>query len=752
MLSYYKGAASFLKRRANIIYRWAHLIIPLAILAAAVQMRRTSGGLDEAMSNQVFDEYQRLRPRAYQPAPVRIIDIDEDSLAKLGQWPWPRDLLARLIDRAHDRGAATIAFDSVFAEADRTSPAQVAALWPESGELSGLKKQVMRMPDHDGVFAKAIARDNVVLGFALISAATSKTPDIKTHFGFAGAPPHPFLWNFAGAVTNLPILEKAAAGNGNFGFVREGSIIRRVPLLFMKDRTIVPGLSIEALRVAQGVGTIGVKSSGAHAVEDWGAEEGVREMKVGALKFPTDSHGEFWVYYTAASPGRVVPAWCVFDKKCAADKLEGSIAFVGTSAAGLKDLRATPVNPNAAGVEVHANIAEMILSHEFLIRPVWALLAEILFMVVFGVLLLLLLPLLGAALCASVAACGIAAAFGVSWHEFTRNRYLVDPVFPSVTVLLIYMSSSLISYLKSEAERKQIRGAFGQYLHPKLVAELAKHPEKLQLGGVIREMTILFCDIRGFTTISEQYDAHGLTQVINRFLTPMSGIIMDRMGTIDKYIGDCIMAFWNAPEDDKEHAKNACRSAIEMHRRLDELNAEWEKSDKAEGRKFIPIHIGAGLNTGPCLVGNMGSDQKFNYSVLGDDVNLASRLEGQSKTYGAQTVIGPGTRELAPEFAAIELDCIRVKGKTRPVNIFGLMGDSKIAESPEFKDLAAKHAEMLKAYRSKNWDEAEDLIKKCREAPFNLKVLYDLYSKRIAAYRAEPPAADWDGTFTATTK
>jgi adenylate cyclase len=314
------------------------------------------------------------------------------------------------------------------------------------------------------------------------------------------------------------------------------------------------------------------------------------------------------------------------------------------------------------------------------------------------------------------------------------------------------MVSSLVSYLKSETERRQVRNAFTRYMHPKLVEELAKHPEKLRLGGETRPMTILFCDIRGFTTISEQFDAHGLTQMINKFLTPMTGIIMDNRGYIDKYIGDCIMAFWNAPLDDRDHAVNACVSALSMHQRLAELGEVWEAEAKAEGRKYVPIHIGIGLNTGDCCVGNMGADQRFNYSVLGDDVNLASRLEGQSKPYGVGTVIGPRTRELTPEFAALELDLIRVKGKTRPVRIFTLLGDPEMAESVEFKSHAGRHERLLAAYRSQKWDEAESLLAQCRQADLHLGKLYDLYAERISAFRQNPPGADWDGTYTATSK
>jgi adenylate cyclase len=346
----------------------------------------------------------------------------------------------------------------------------------------------------------------------------------------------------------------------------------------------------------------------------------------------------------------------------------------------------------------------------------------------------------------------VAGAAEFSWYGFTRRHMLIDPLFPSLTVFAVYFSSSIISYLKSESERRQVKGAMSRYMSPALVDQLAKHPEKLRLGGETREMTFHFCDIRGFTTISEQFDPHGLTVFINRFLTPMTDIILQHQGVIDKYMGDCIMAFWNAPLDDAEHARHACEAALKMHERLDALNAELEREAKEAGRKFIPIHIGTGLNTGKCVVGNMGSDQRFDYSVLGDDVNLASRLEGQSKTYGVGIVIGPRTRSSAPEFAALELDLIKVKGKTVPVNIYALLGTADLARREDFQRQVLAHGRMLEAYRSGRWDEAVSFIEECRRGPAALPALYALYESRIAAYRQAPPPADWDGAFTATSK
>ena len=743
------GAWYSLRRRSFL--GWVQYLLPLALLLGLAAVRFSGWGWVETLQHKAFDALITLKPRAYEPVPVRVIDIDDESLARLGQWPWPRTLLARLVDRLNELGSSVTAFDAVFAEPDRTSPDRVVNDWPATPEVEALKKQVARLPDNDRVFAKAIARSRVVTGFSLIGEKSGRAPAVKASFSYSGDDPRAYLGTFAGAVTDLPELEKAAAGNGSFGFIAESDgVVRRVPLLFDLNGTLLPSLAAEALRVAQGARGYAVKSSGGSG--ETGGHTGINKVKVGSLVIPTDYAGRVWVYFTKDAPGRTIPAWRLFEKDFDPALIDGTIDFVGTSAAGLRDLRVTALNPVLPGVEVHANIAEQALLGSYLERPDWAAGAELVYMLVFGLLLLLLLPRLGAALCALVGAAGAGLALYASWNAFAAHGYLLDPVFPVLTVLAVYMSSSLVSYLKSETERRQVRNAFSRYMHPKLVEELAKHPEKLRLGGETREMTVMFCDIRGFTTISEQYDAHGLTKVINGFLTPMTGVIMDRFGYIDKYIGDCIMAFWNAPLDDPRHAANACEAALEMQERLAALNEVWRAEAEAGGRRHIPIHIGVGLNTGPCHVGNMGSDQRFNYSVLGDDVNLASRLEGQSKPYGVGVVIGPRTREQAAEFAALELDLIKVKGKTVPVRIYTLLGRPAVKVSPEFLEHERRHSALLAAYRAQRWDEASGLLEECRRGPYPLKALYDLYEARIASYRAAPPGADWDGTYTATSK
>jgi adenylate cyclase len=377
--------------------------------------------------------------------------------------------------------------------------------------------------------------------------------------------------------------------------------------------------------------------------------------------------------------------------------------------------------------------------------------------ILFGIAIIWLAPVLSAFALIAFGAVIVSIMVATSWYFYSQQRILLDFTFPLLSSTAIYLVLVFASYFREQAQRRRIRSAFGQYLSPALVEQLAQSPEKLVLGGEEREMTIMFSDVRGFTSISEtfKHDPQGLTSLMNRFLTPLTNAILDRKGTIDKYMGDAIMAFWNAPLSDKEHQINACEAALDMIERIEALNVVREQEAKATGKPFIPMHVGIGLNTGSCVVGNMGSDLRFDYSVLGDAVNLASRLEGQSKSYGVPIIAGSKTALVAKDkFAILELDFITVKGKKEPEVIYAIAGREDLAQSPHFQRLRNLTIEMLSCYRSRNWDGALAAIAKGRGADErnSLKTLFDLYSERIAVFREAPPPDDWDGVFALTTK
>jgi adenylate cyclase len=351
----------------------------------------------------------------------------------------------------------------------------------------------------------------------------------------------------------------------------------------------------------------------------------------------------------------------------------------------------------------------------------------------------------------------IALLIGASWYFFTNEKLLIDFTFPLLSSSLIYLTLVFTNFVKEQAQRRQIRSAFGQYLSPALVEQLAQSPEMLVLGGEQREMTILFSDVRGFTTISEIYkdDPQGLLALMNGFLTPLTNAIIDRKGTIDKYMGDAIMAFWSAPIHDPRHELNACEAALDMLDRVGKLNQEREQTAKENNAPFIPLQIGVGINTGKCVVGNMGSDLRFDYSVLGDSVNLASRLEGQCKSYGLPIILGSRTASVAKDkFAMLELDFIAVKGKKEPEVVYALVGRDDMINSERFQRWHEINTQMLSRYRGRDWDAALKIIEQGRAADTEgrFKTLYEVYAERIRAFQVTPPPDDWDGAYALETK
>jgi adenylate cyclase len=432
--------------------------------------------------------------------------------------------------------------------------------------------------------------------------------------------------------------------------------------------------------------------------------------------------------------------------------VQDRIVFVGGSATGLQDLVSTPISERIAGVRVHAAAAEQILAGDFFERPDLAKGLEFVLVVVLGAALALLLPRLGAARGALAVVLGIGAVGAGSWLAFTRAHYLLDPTYPVLALVTIYAVQTVAVFYREERQRSYIHAAFDRYLSPELVRQIAADPGKLELGGEERDMSVLMCDLRGFSRISERFSPREVIDFLIEYLTPMSEILLARRATLDKYIGDAILAFWNAPLDDPDHHANAARAALAMIAKTEELNRTMP------GRKGVvwpgEVKIGIGLNSGLCCVGNMGSKQRLSYSLIGDTVNVASRLEGLTKQYGAPIVAGSDLAERLEGFALLELDRVRVVGRDTPESIFALAGDETMRGEAGFARLAVAHSAMLQAYRAQDWDKAETAL--AAGSPdyeaFGLAGLRDLFSRRIASLRQHPPGDNWDGVFQATEK
>jgi len=729
--------------------------LPYIMLALALLLRIQDPWPIQQLRLLVFDTYQRIKPRDFDMArsPARIVAIDDVSLKRLGQWPWPRTVIARLVDNLREGGAAAVVFDVVFAEPDERSPERAVRHWPKTPEVEALRKAAGGLPSHDAMLAAAMAKARTVTAFALTAERNTAQPIKKGGFAFAGANPGPVLPAYAGAVPSLPSLERAAAGNGSISFRPDRDlIIRAVPLFARVGRHIYPGLSAEALRVASRARGYLVKSVGASG--EAGGGVGVVAVRIGRFQIPTDPRGRVIMYYAKSSPARIIPAWRAVAGQLRPKEVAGRIVFIGATAAGLKDLRATSLEAAVSGAEIHAQLIDQVIMGTFLQRPDFARGVELVFTLIAGLVVLVLLPRIGAVWAGLLGLAAVAGAILISWFAFARFGWQVDPIYPSLAVVIATLTGTVVIYLRAEAERAQVRAAFTRYMSPDLVEQLARHPERLRLGGENRELTMLFCDIRGFTAISEGFaDAAGLTRFINRFLTPMTEIILAEHGTIDKYMGDAIMAFWNAPISDAKHARNATRAALNMITELARLNEGWAAEAAAEDRTIRPVRVGIGLNTGIACVGNLGSEMRFDYSVIGDEVNLASRLEGQCKAYAVEIIAGKNTADAVHDFALLELDLIRVVGREAPARIFTVLGDATHAAKKDFKALAAAHGAFLAAYRARKWATALKHLRSARDlgGPA-LEGLYDVFEIRVAGFRATEPPKDWAGVHDAESK
>ncbi len=747
------------KRRKIMIPTVLGLLVTLGFYLAYVSKPASI----EQLGNLVFDSYQKWKPREYAAnTPVRIIDIDDESIARVGQWPWPRSTMAKLNDRLANAGAGVIAYDIIFSEPDRTSPKNIVNVLRANPLANGALDDFANMEtlkDHDEMFAESFARIPVIAGFFLVQKETDKRPAFRHGFAWKGTKPSLIISQYAGAITPLGVLEEQLAGEGFVSFKPEGDgIVRAAPLLSGIGDRMYPALSVEALRVASGASTYILSSSDGTdgmAARDTKNPEMVK-MRVGNFEIPTNKDGEFTVYFSKPHPERFIPAWKILSDEIPqntwSDKILGHIVFIGTGAEGLKDIVATPIRAGEPGVLVHAQVVEQIIEGQFLQRPYWVGMIELLVLVFTGVILALALPRLGAAKGAVIAVCfAVLIAYG-SWYSFKVEQILINPIYPLLAILVSYLLITLTSFYITESERSQIRSAFSMYLSPTMVKKVSEDPSLLKLGGVERELTVLFLDIRSFSKISEGLEAEEITTFLNIFLSPMTTILQDNGATIDKYMGDAIVAFWNAPLDDGNHERNAARAVLEMMRRLSALNKKY--AVQTEVKWPGEVRVGIGLNTGICCVGNLGSEQRFSYSMIGDAANLASRIEGLTKQYKVSVLIGNSTAGKLESFAVVEADLIQVIGRQTPERIFILAGDAEMTATDAYKTLMPLHAKFLDAYRAQKWAVAQKYIAKLRTLaePLDFAGYYDVMSERINIYKTNPPPKKWGGVFVATRK
>jgi adenylate cyclase len=667
----------------------------LAVLIGLLLLRGYDPPLLQYLRNAGFDQVQRIWPREHQELPVRIIDIDEASLGRLGQWPWSRKQLGQLIDELGTLGAAAIAFDIVFPEPDRMSPSRVAG---DPDLLAGLSPEARKeietsFPDNDEIFAAAIKGRPVVLAFSNAPGNSRKTPPRIAGFAQTGSDASKAPPMIQSVAANIEKLEAAAAGFGgiNLDLAREQGIARQVPMLWTDGTSFYPGLSLEALRVAQGASTIVVNASET-------TDNAIENIRVGDFEFPVAEDSTFTVRYRRNTPDTYVSAYRVIsgaEREALAPLINGNIVFIGTSAAGLLDVRTTSLGEAVPGVLIHAQVLEQILTSTYLIRPQWVAGAELVAFALLGVLLIGIVmfrsPLLGAiAGGAAVALLAFASAYA-----FRSLGILVDATFPVFAITMTYLATTAFRLLVADSDRRMLRHAFGHFVSPAVLTEIERNVDSLELGGEVKDITVLFVDIRGFTSLSETLPPDNLVTLINTLLDRWSSAIIATGGTIDKFIGDSIMAFWNAPMPRVDHQYYAALAGLGIRKATAELNAEEGFGTILKDRDRWPLKCGVGICTGPACVGNMGSQTRFDYSAVGETVNVAARTETASKRMNFDVVIA-GALDVATErLAVLHAGYVAMAGRSSNMQVWAVVGDEAMAQSAAFADLRVAHAALV---------------------------------------------------------
>jgi len=717
--------------------RWRYWLIVLLALACAATLRWIDPRPLARLRLVAFDTMQQLEPRKADPAyPVRIVDIDERSLSAVGAWPWRREVLGRLVERLFALGAKVIAFDFVLPYAERDALSELPSEIRDAPDMQPLLRQLATFPSGDRRLLAAVAGRPVVFG--MIGRAGTSAPSLISRAGFAllGSDPASHVPSFAAITANTQLLQEAAAGLGALNwFPDQDQVVRKVPLLVRFRNELAPSLVAETMRLAAGAATIVVRSSTASGETPFIEETGITAVRIGNIEVPTDRSGQMWLSFTPHDPGRFLSAVDVLEARTAPSDIKNRIVLVGTSAPGLFDLRATPIDSAIAGVEIHAQAIEQIIAGGVLIRPDLSTGLEVVFTALSGGLLAFLVRRRGAVSGAVMGAAALALVLGTAWWVRTADGFLLDPTYPGLTLTAMYILCTGFFYFHTTREKNQVRRAFSHYMAPSIVEELARRPEKLRLGGENRLVTLYRSDLAGFSRLAEGLTPQALVHLMNEYLTAMTDIIMEHGGFIDKYIGDAIDGVFGAPADDPDHARNAVRAALACHTKLLEMAAS--ETEALRGHK---LQQRIGLHTGVGIVGNIGSRRRFNYTVMGDSANLASRLEGANKFYGTTILASQATASSAGSAIAWrEIDVIRVVGRSEPVGIYEPLGvDGKLTQCQSAQ--LSSYAEGLRCWRSRDFASAARCFELISDSDPPARVLLE----RCRRLQLEPPPLDWE--------
>ena len=740
--------------------RIAVTLLPLifALLHAVGVLRL---GVLDRLDSIIYDTRLRATMPKTLDERIVIVDIDEKSLAEVGRWPWGRNRLAELMDELFERQKiALVGFDVVFAEADESSGLKRLTelaqkeLRDQTGFVDRLR-QLQPSLDYDAMFARSLEKRPVVLGYYLTSDRDGRTSGVlpapvMTKESLQGRPITFTTWNGYGA--NIPRLAAAAPMAGHFNPIAEGDgVVRSLPLVAEYKGQYYESLSLAMFRMLAGAPTVAPGFPKERFLSrSYQGLVGI-QLKLGnkVLEIPVDERVSSLVPFRGfGGPNggsfRYVSAADLLSKAIPAGQLKDKIILVGTTAPGLQDLRVTPVSEIYPGVEAHANVISGLLDGKVLVKPDYAIGYEVVMLLIAGLLLAFALPLVSATRAVILSALVIGALASLNFWMYLGYGLVLPLAGAMVMAITAFALNMSYGYFVESRSKRALAALFGTYVPPELVDEMEKDPGSYSMAATNRQMTVMFCDMRGFTKMSETMEPIQLQALLTGVFSRLTGIIRANRGTIDKYMGDCVMAFWGAPVETAEHAHLAVKSAMEMANDVRSINEDHRSKGLPE------IGIGIGLNTGNMCVGDMGSNIRKAYTVIGDAVNLGSRLEGLSKVYGVDIVVSESARKMAPDFGWQELDKVRVKGKEQAVAIFWPVAPANRIGAETESELKA-WATFLRAYRAQDWDQCDLLMLNLLRMNAK-KYLYHLYSDRVASMRLLPFDLEWDGATNFETK
>ncbi|PPC75944.1 adenylate/guanylate cyclase domain-containing protein [Pokkaliibacter plantistimulans] len=720
----------------------------LMLLIAALQVAYVSSSTDSiAVLKRIdgilydFRLKSTLRWRPHSSLPIVIVDIDERSLREQGRWPWNRDKVAQMLANLAQAGTAVVAFDILFAE-PQNNPVQLVMTHVQDPQIRQQLAPLVEQLDADQALARHLQDTDTVLGILFQDDSNVIRGELPPAVLTTDNSSQPLaVGSFPGYLANIELLQQRAAGAGFINSTPDDDgFIRSAALLMAHQGILYPSLALEAARLYTLSDSFRVDTAG---IGDYRSIIGV---DVGGKRVPTDTFGRVLIPYRGAAYSYpYVSATDVVSGHLPAGVFSNAIVFVGTSAVGNADLRATPVGVLYPGVEVHANVFEGLLNPELLpVHPDWADGALLVLMLLVGSVLNALLPLLGPlamAINGTLLMTAVVLINGYLWVVWRLDLPLTLSLSLIAVLTVFHMASGFFGEAR---QRRRIKSIFDQYVPPAHIERMLNHPEGLGMDGERREMTVLFSDIRGFTSISEKLGASELKSVLNRFFSPITKAIFEHQGTIDKYVGDMVMAFWNAPLEDRAHAEHAVETAFAMLKITDELQRVFELE------RLPAIDIGIGINTGDMNVGDMGSSYRRAYTVIGDAVNLGSRLEGLTKFYGVRVLVSEFTQAQCPDWAFMPVDRVKVKGKQLPVSIYEPLGRlAQLTEAQRYE--LSRFNQVLTHYFAQQWNAAESLLLELQHQTEH-QSLYLLYLERVRTLRQAPPGVDWDGSYAHTSK